>query len=167
MLIAGDLGSLLGTLVAGVGVDDLVIGTHQVGCLVQVMDVRGRRGERVDVSGAGIDTDVGLHSEVPLVALLRLMHLRVTGTSRVLCRGRCRDDRGVHDGPSPHDPALLVEDVVLRLKQPLAQLVLLQQMTKVQQRGRVGDLLHREVQPHEPAHRIRVIDRLLHALIRE
>ena len=43
-------------------------------------------------------------------------------------------------------------------QQPLAELVLLQQMTKPQQRCRIRHLLDREVQPHEPAHRIRVVD---------
>jgi hypothetical protein len=32
------------------------------------------------VAGARIDTDMGLHPEVPLVALQRLAHLRITGT---------------------------------------------------------------------------------------
>ena len=141
MLIAGDVGPLLDTLIAGVGVDDLIVGADQDGDLVQVVHVRRGRGHRVDVAGAGIDPDVGLHPEVPLVALLRLVHLGIALTGGVLRRRRCGDDRGVHDRAAPHDPALLVEDLVLRLEQLLAQLVLLQQMPKVQQRGRVRHLL--------------------------
>lgn len=41
----------------------------------------------------------------------------------------------------------------------------LQQVPEVQQRGRVRDLLHAEVEPHEPAHRIGVVDRVLDTLI--
>ena len=66
MLIPGNLGSLLHTLVAGVGVDDLVIITHQVHGLVEIVDVRGRGAHGVDVPGTGINTDVGLEPEMPL-----------------------------------------------------------------------------------------------------
>ena len=75
-----------GTLIARIGVDHLVIGTHEVGRLVEVVDVGRRGGHRVDIPGAGIDSDVGLHAEVPLVALLGLMHLRITVPGGVLRR---------------------------------------------------------------------------------
>ena len=45
--------------------------------------------------------DVRLHSEVPLVPLPGLMHLRVALPSPVLGGGRCLDDGGVHDGSFP------------------------------------------------------------------
>lgn len=87
-----------------------------------------------------VHPDVRFHPEVPLVALLGLMHLRVTGASSVLRRGRRGDDRGINDAAAPHDPALLLEDLVLRLEQPGAELMLLQQMPKPQQRGRIRHL---------------------------
>ena len=93
------------------------------------------------------------------------MHLGVPGTGRVLRRGRCGDDRGVHDAAPAHDPALLIEDLVLGLEEFLAELVLLQEVAKVQQRGGIRDLLDCEVKPHEPPHRIRVVDRVFDALI--
>jgi hypothetical protein len=55
----------------------------------------------------------------------------------------------------------------LGLQQFLTQLILLEQVPKVQQRRGVGDLLDREVQSKEPAHRMRVVDRVLDALVRQ
>ena len=45
-----------------------------------------------------IHADVRLHPEVPLVALARLVHLRVPLAGRVLGRRRRMDDGRVHDG---------------------------------------------------------------------
>ena len=154
MACTPDLGMLTGALVAGIGVDGLIVGAHQVGCLVQVMDVGRGRGDRVGIPGAGIDSEVGLHAEVPLVALLGLMQLRVTGTGGVLGRGRCRDDGGVDDRPAPHDPPLALEDLVLSREQPLPELAGFEEVPEVEQRGRVRD--HRAARrpelPQRPAH---------------
>ncbi len=48
----------------------------QVLCLVQVMLIGCRSGEAVRDTGAGIHADMGFQPEVPLVSLLRLVHLR-------------------------------------------------------------------------------------------
>ena len=61
MLVADDLGPFVHPLIAGIGVDHLVIGADQIRDLVQVVHVRGGRSHRVDAPGAGIDTDVGHH----------------------------------------------------------------------------------------------------------
>jgi hypothetical protein len=45
-----------------------------------------------------IRSDVQLHSEVPILALAGLLHLRVASRTRVLGRTRRRDDGCVHDG---------------------------------------------------------------------
>jgi hypothetical protein len=44
-----------------------------------------------------VDTDVRLHAEVPLVALLGLVHLRIALAVAVLGRARRADDRRIHD----------------------------------------------------------------------
>jgi len=49
-----------------------------------------------------------LHPEVPLVAFLGLVHLRVAALALVFGRGRSGDDRGIDDCPLAHQqPALL------------------------------------------------------------
>src|SRR3989442_15723443 len=65
---------------------------------VTVMDVGRRYFDRVNELALAVDPEVAFHAEVPLSALLRLMHGGVARAGRILCgRGR-RDDCGVHDG---------------------------------------------------------------------
>ena len=60
---------------------------------------RGRRGaHRVHDAFLAIHADVRLGAEKLLVALARLMHLRIALFLAVPGRGRCRDDRGIDDG---------------------------------------------------------------------
>ena len=49
----------------------------------RLVNVGRRRRHRVDDLGAAVDADVRRHAEEPLVALLRLMHVGVTGAVRV------------------------------------------------------------------------------------
>ena len=50
----------------------------------------------MDQSRISIDTNVGFHTEVPLIAFLAGMHLGVAGLAFVLGRGGRRDQGGVH-----------------------------------------------------------------------
>jgi hypothetical protein len=43
-----------------------------------------------------------LHPEIPLIAFLGLVHLRVTRFALVLGRGRGGDDGGINDRALPH-----------------------------------------------------------------
>ena len=99
--------------------------------------------------------------EVPLVALLRLTHLRVPGAGGVLRRRRRGDDRAVHDAAPTHHPALLTEDLVLSGEHSLPEVVFFEQVPEMQQRDCIQNLVTGEVQPHESAHRIRDVDRVL------
>ena len=58
------------------------------------MDVAGSDAGAVDQARLAIDPDVQFHAEVPLLALLALMHLRITTVLPVFGRGRGRDQRG-------------------------------------------------------------------------
>jgi hypothetical protein len=70
-----------------------------------------------------IRADVGLHAEVPLLALFRLVHVGVAPPLPVLGRGGRSDDRGVHHSPLTHEQALLgqvgVDGVEDGFRQPL------------------------------------------------
>ena len=73
---------------------------QQFGKDLRVVDV-GRRGHhRVDELGFTVDAHVCLHSKVPLIALLGLVHLGVARLGLVLRRGRRIDDRGIDDSRS-------------------------------------------------------------------
>ena len=53
----------------------MLVGLQQVGQYRAVGDIGRRSHHRVDQFGAAVDPEMRLHPEIPLVALLRLMHL--------------------------------------------------------------------------------------------
>jgi len=88
----------LGALIPGVAEALFLMTMKERLRLCDVIDVGRCADHRMYQPGVGIDADVRLHAEVPLIALLGLMHLGVTLALRVLGRGRGRDDRGINDG---------------------------------------------------------------------
>src|ERR1700740_2416898 len=74
-----------------------LLSVQQVRQLSDVGDCGVGRSHRM-YDTALIRSDVQLHSEVPILALAGLLHLRVTSRTRVLGRTRRRDDGCVHDG---------------------------------------------------------------------
>ena len=82
--------------------------------------------------------DVGLHPEVPLFALLGLVHTGVAFTGLVIGGTRRCDQRGVHHRASLEHQALALQQFVDRGQNLIGQLVLLQQMTKPQDRGLIS-----------------------------
>ncbi len=67
---------------------------QQSGHLCRIGLVGRRGGDRVDQPAIGVHADVRLHPNVPLIALLRLMHLGNASALGILRRtGRCNDRR--------------------------------------------------------------------------
>ena len=93
----------------------------------------GRRGaQRVHNALLGVHADVRLHTEIPLVALARLMHLRVARAGRVLGRRRRVNNGRVHDRARANADAAAVQVMVDRVQHRHAQIVPLQQVAEVQ-----------------------------------
>jgi hypothetical protein len=91
--------------VAGIAEGNRLLAVQEVMRLRHIGDICGGANHGVHQAAFGIDTNVGFHAEVPLIALARLMHLRVTFLRAVLGRARRRDDRGVDDRALPqHQP---------------------------------------------------------------
>ena len=63
---------------------------HQRMRLTDVADIGRGATDRMDQTRLGVDADVSLHAEMPVVAFLRLMHLGVAGLGLVLGRRRRR-----------------------------------------------------------------------------
>ena len=82
---------LLDSLVAGIakGIGFLTM-QERLG-LGYVTHVGGSANYRMHQAGLGIDADVRLHAEMPLIAFLRLMHLLIPFAFPVLGRGGCCD----------------------------------------------------------------------------
>jgi hypothetical protein len=92
-----------------------------------------------------------LHAEIPLVALLGLMHLGIPRLVGILGGRRRIDDRRVDDHAGGHFQSL-GRQVPLRLvEQPPAQIVLLQQVAEATHRRLVGHRLAAEIDPDKAA----------------
>jgi len=82
---------------------------------------------------------VDLHSEIPLVAFLGLVHLWTALPLFVLGRAGSGNQGGIHDGALPHCHPTFTEVGVDGFKDLLAQIVLLQQMAEGQDRSLIRD----------------------------
>src|SRR5215213_4709081 len=96
--------------------------------------------------------------KLPLVAFLRLVHLRVAALLLVLGRGRRGDDRGVDNRSLPHQQAALLQQRADFVEQSLGQFVSLQPMPEMQHRGRVGDRVAVQRNPGKAAQRLAVVE---------
>ena len=82
-------------LVTSISIDVSLIPLRECMRLGYVVDVGGCSNYRVYKARVGISADVRLHSTVPLIALLGLMHFRVTLARAVLGRAGRGDDGGI------------------------------------------------------------------------
>jgi len=119
----GQLLALLCPLITGIGQHQLLLAMQQVSHLVQVMLIGGRGNQAVSQATLGIDPYVGLHPEVPLIALLGLMHLGVALLGFVFGRAGSLNDGGIDQRPLLHHDAGLREPMVEGLEELARQLV--------------------------------------------
>lgn len=102
------------------------------------MHVGSRRSDGVNCSRPAIDADMGLHTEVPLVALLGLMHFGIALLVGVLRRAWCTDDCRIDDRSRGHLDSVLSQKRVDRRKELFSKLVFLQQMPEFAHSGLIG-----------------------------
>ena len=95
------------------------------------------------------------------------MHLGVTLLLPVLGRGRRRDDRGIHDRAGADLQSVILQVLGNQFKQPSTQVVGLQQMAELVDRGLVGHGYLTQIDARETAHRPRVVQDLLHRWVRQ
>lgn len=157
--------ALVSTQVARVTKDHLFLTMHQGVRLRDVMLIGWSRCDRVNQTRVCIHTNVGLHAEVPVVAFLGLLHLRISLAPLVLRRARRTDDGGVHDRAVTQQQTALAKHRVHLRQQSRGQIVTLEQVTKVQDRGLVGQATACQRQPRKLPHRLTVVQRLFHRRI--
>ena len=155
------------TLVGRITPDLGLLAVQQIGQARRVVDVRGCRCDGMNEFGPAIDADVRFHTEKPLIALLRLMHVRVALTVFILRRCRRADNRRIDNGAFAHLDTLglkVIEDV---LEQGLSEVVALKQMPKAADRGFVRRRAFPEVEAHEALHRDRIVEHVLGSRVGE
>jgi hypothetical protein len=114
-----------------------------------------------------IHTDVQLHTEVPLLALPRLMNFEVSRLVLILRGTRRPDDGGIHDRASANLQPTHLQYFSDLGEQLLAELVALQQPAKLQQRRAIGNPLAPQVNSNVSPQCGAVQQRLLARIIRQ
>ncbi len=123
-----------------------LLAMQQLGQHLTVMHM-GRGGhDRMNQLGAAVHAHMRLHAKVPLVPLLRLMHLQILLLRPILRRTGDPDDSGIHNGSSAHLEPLRRQILSDPGKELLAQLVGFQEMPKLTDRRLIG---HRARDPDQ------------------
>jgi hypothetical protein len=155
------------TVIALVTPDPRFLAMQQIGQRLAIRHVRCRYQHRMDQFRAAVDTDMRFHTEVPLLALRGLVHLRVSLAVLVLRRARRTDDRCVHNRAFGDLNAASMQMVVHCRQQHLAELVPFQQVTELAHRGLVRRAFDAQINADETAHRDRVVQRLFNRGVRQ
>ena len=106
--------------------------------LGHVVDVGCCADDGVHQAGICIYADMRFHSEVPLVALLDLVHLGIALVRAVLGRARCSNQGGIDYSAALEQQAVGSELGVDDLQDLGARLVLFEQMSKSQDADPAG-----------------------------
>src|SRR5450830_637647 len=156
---------ILLSVVGRVTIQPGLLACEQLVQLLAVMHVgRGHAGA-VHQPALAVHADVHLHTEVPLVALLGLMHFRIASLVLVLGgAGRCNDG-GVHNGTARELQPVRLQQLAYLGKQGGTDVVLLQQVTKAEQRGGIGHALSPQVDSTEFAKGGNVVQGVLASLV--
>ena len=134
---------------------------QQIRHFVTVMDVGRRDAGAMNQSGLAVRPDVQLHSEVPLVTFLGLVHLRITALILVLGRGRCGNQRGV-DNRAARKPHSIDHKQFADLgKECSTQIMGLEQVAEVHQCRGIRYPLSTQIDPAELTEHRNIVQRVL------
>ena len=134
---ANIFGALLHALIVGVAERSGLVSMRKRMCLRHVGDIASRTHDGVHQARRSICADVRFHPEVPVNALLRSVHLRITLAILVLGRRWRGDQRGINNGPLAHHQTLFGKVSVDRIEDLASQIFCFEQVTKLEQRRRV------------------------------
>ena len=167
MLVIFDFITLFDSKIHGIRIYCVVIFVHQMMRLDDVMRVGccGRYG--MDIACAGVRSGMELHPEMPLVALLGLMHFRIVSIVFVFGRAGSPHNGGIHNRSAMHDQSGIIQALPDIRKQLFSNVVLLKEMTELEQCGSVGDPLVREIYAQNILHRKAIVHSIFHALVRQ
>ena len=148
-------------LVAGVTEGFLLIPMQQCLRLRDVVDVGRGADHGIYKSRLGIDADVRLHAEMPLVTFLGLMHLGISLSFPILGPRWSGNDRGVDDGAFAQHQAFLGKVCFDRREDALGQFVLFQKMLELEKRRCIRCAFPAQVDADKVADRVTVVQGVL------
>ena len=111
---------------------DMVILPDQFSGFCRVMDIGSRAFDCVNIPRSCIHSGVNLHSMIPLIPLLRLMHLRISGSCTVFRGTGSRNDGSIHNRTAMHQQAGFLKAIPDVSKNLLSDVVFLKQMAELQ-----------------------------------
>lgn len=140
--------------VGAVAVETGFVAMQQVRYLMAVMHVRRCDAGTMDQTGFAIRANMQLHAEVPLVALLGLMHLGVAGFLFILGRGRDSDQRGIDNRAAGDLDTIGLKQCPHLGEHLLAEVVFFEQVSEFQQGRGIRDAFPAQIETAEfPEHR--------------
>ncbi len=134
---------------------------EQIGKNLRIVDVSRCCDHGMNELCATVDTDVGLHAEIPLIAFARLAHLRVALFLLVLCRAWSVDDAGINDGAAGNLHPVFLQILVHQMEQLIAEIVLLHQVAELTDCGLVRNGLSAEIDSDELPQRAGIVESFL------
>jgi len=157
--------TFLDAKVTSVTEDTLFITVQQITGRYDVVNIGSGGIYAVNQSERVVDSDMHLHTEVPLVAFLGLVHFRIALAAVVLSGTRGRDDGGINNTAFTQHQAVLLQVLVHLFEQRLSQSVLLQEVAKIENGCFVRQTI--QLQTCELAHRLDFVQRILHRRVAE
>ena len=121
----------------------------------------------MNITRSGICSDVAFHSETPFVALLCLVHFRISGFFLILRGTWCIDNRCVYNRTAFHHCPALFKNIIDSFEHLLSQMILFQKMSEFQKCCSVRNLFLVEINTHEFSECIAVINGIFDTFIRK
>ena len=94
---------------------------------------------------------------IPLIPLLRLMHLRISGSCTVFRGTGSRNDGSIHNRTAMHQQAGFLKAIPDVSKNLLSDVVFLKQMAELQQGCRIRNLFRHKIYAKKTTHGVAVI----------
>ena len=155
------------TLVGAIAPDLCFAAVKKLRDELAVMHIGWRNIDGMDNLLFAIHANVSLHAKIPLIAFFGLMHLGIAFLVVILCRGRRRNDRGVHNRSIADLDPLRLEMFVHRRKNLFAYSFFFYEMTEFADRRLVRRCFCAEVDPDKFAHRIAVVKAIFRLRVRQ
>jgi hypothetical protein len=143
-----------------------LVSMHKRMCSRHVGDIARRAHDGMHEARGSINADCAFFPKCQVIALLRLVHLRVTLAILVLRRLRRGDQRGVNNSSLPHHQTFFGEVSVDCIEDLALQFICFEQVAKLEQHRRVRRRLPAQIDANENTNGLAVVDPIFNAFVR-